>query len=99
MTGAAAARAGTLPYDVRREVEDIEALIRHFGDRAYLHGISSGGALCVIAAAGGAPVDAVSVLEPPYRVDPDAPRIPEGYPRTLVELTPPAGVVTRSSTS
>lgn len=77
----------TLPYDVRREVEDIEALIRHFGDRAVLHGISSGGALCLVAAAAGAPVDAVSVLEPPYRVDPGAPPVPDGYTDTLVELT------------
>lgn len=76
----------TLPYDVQREVADIEALIRHFGDRAVLHGISSGGALCLVAAAAGAPVDAVSVLEPPYRVSPDAPPVPDGYTDTLVEL-------------
>jgi pimeloyl-ACP methyl ester carboxylesterase len=77
----------TLPYDVRREIEDIEALIRNFGDRAVLHGISSGGALCLVAAAAGAPVDAVSVLKPPYRVSQDAPRVPDGYTDTLVELT------------
>lgn len=72
---------------MRREVEDIEALIRHFGDRAFLHGISSGGALCLVAAAGGAPVDAVSVLEPPYRVSAEAPQVPEGYTDTIVEFT------------
>lgn len=77
----------TLPYDVRREIDDIEALIRHFGGRASLYGISSGGALCLVAAAAGAPVDAVAVLEPPYRVGPDAPRVPDGYTGTLVELT------------
>lgn len=77
----------TLPYDVRREVADIEALIRHFGDRAVLHGISSGAALCLVAAASGAPVDAVSGLEPPYRVSEDAPRIPDGYTDTIIELT------------
>lgn len=77
----------TLPYDVRREIDDIEALIRHFGGRASLYGISSGGALCLVAAAAGAPVDAVAVLEPPYRIGPDAPRVPDGYTDTLVELT------------
>ena len=76
----------TLPYAVDREVADIEALIRHFGDRAVLYGISSGGALCLRAAAGGAPVDAVAVLEPPYRVGEDAPRVPDGYTDTIVEL-------------
>jgi len=77
----------TLPYDVRREIDDIEALTRRFGSRANLHGISSGGALCLLAAAAGAPVDAVSVMEPPYRVSPDAPPVPDGYTDTLVELT------------
>jgi hypothetical protein len=77
----------TLPYDVRREVADIEALIRHFGDRAILHGISSGAALSLVAAASGAPVDAVSGVEPPYRVGEDAPRVPDGYTDTIVELT------------
>lgn len=77
----------TLPYAVRREVEDIEALIAHFGDRAFLHGLSSGGALCLLAAASGAPLTAVSVLEPPYRVGPDAPRPPAGYTDAIIELT------------
>ena len=76
----------TLPYDVRREVEDIQALIAHFGDRAFLHGISSGGALCLTAAAS-SPVDAVSAMEPPYRIGADAPRPPDGYTDTIVELT------------
>jgi pimeloyl-ACP methyl ester carboxylesterase len=77
----------TQPYDVQREVEDITALIRAFGGRAYLHGISSGAALCLVAAAAGAPVDAVSVLEPPYRVVTDAPPVPADYTETLIELT------------
>ncbi len=76
----------TLPYAVDREIADIEALIRHFGDRAVLYGISSGGALCLLAAAAGAPVDAVAVLEPPYRVGEDAPKVPDGYTDTIVEL-------------
>src|SRR6266511_5482141 len=40
----------TQPYDVRREVEDITALVTACGSRAYLHGISSGAALCLVAA-------------------------------------------------
>src|SRR5699024_11070006 len=76
----------TLPYAVDREIADIEALIRHFGDRAVLYGISSGGALCLRAAAAGVPVDAVAALEPPYRVGEDAPKVPDGYTDTIVEL-------------
>jgi len=77
----------TLPYAVDREIADIEALIRHFGDRAVLYGISSGAALCLLATAAGAPVDAVAALEPPYRVGADAPKVPDGYTDTLVALT------------
>jgi pimeloyl-ACP methyl ester carboxylesterase len=76
----------TPPYEVRREIDDIEALIERFGGRTFLHGISSGGALSLLATAAGLPVDAVSVLEPPYRVHPDAPPPPVGYTGTLVEL-------------
>ena len=77
----------TEPYDVRREVEDLTALVTTFGGRAFVHGISSGAGLCLVAAAGGAPVDAVSVLEPPYRVSPEAPPVPADYTETIVELT------------
>jgi pimeloyl-ACP methyl ester carboxylesterase len=77
----------TLPYAVANEVEDIAALIARFGGRAHLHGISSGGALCLIAAGAGLPIDRVSVLEPPYRVGPDAPEVLPGYTATIVELT------------
>lgn len=77
----------TQPYDVQREVEDITALITAFGERGFVHGISSGAGLCLVAAAGGAPVDAVSALEPPYRVGQDAPPLPDDYLETLVELT------------
>jgi len=75
------------PYDVLREVEDITALITAFGGRGFVHGISSGAGLCLVAAAGGAPIDAVSALEPPYRASPDAPPLPEDYTATLIELT------------
>jgi hypothetical protein len=77
----------TLPYDVAREVEDITALVTRFGDRAALHGISSGGALCLVAAASGAPVGAVSAFEPPYRVTDDGPALPADYVETLDRFT------------
>jgi pimeloyl-ACP methyl ester carboxylesterase len=77
----------TQPYEVRREVEDLTAVIEAVGGHAFVHGISSGAVLCLVAAASGAPVDAVSALEPPYRVVAEAPPVPDGYTATLVELT------------
>jgi pimeloyl-ACP methyl ester carboxylesterase len=74
------------PYAVRREVEDITALAGAFGGRAHLFGISSGAALCLVAAASGAPVDTVAAFEPPYRVG-DAPPVPAGYTETIERLT------------
>ena len=77
----------TQPYAVEREVEDLAAVIRAVGGEegtAYVHGTSSGAVLALRAAAAGAPVRAVSGLEPPFRV-PSAPPMPEGYPETLRE--------------
>lgn len=49
----------TLPYAVEREIEDIDALIAEAGGSAHLHGVSSGGALALEAAAAGVAVDKV----------------------------------------
>jgi pimeloyl-ACP methyl ester carboxylesterase len=82
----------TEPYAVEREVEDLTAVIASVGERAggegpaaYLHGVSSGAALALRAVADGAPVLAVSGLEPPYRVEGGPPPEPDYLP-TLVEL-------------
>jgi pimeloyl-ACP methyl ester carboxylesterase len=75
------------PYDPQREVEDITALITAFGGRGFVFGLSSGAGLCLLAAASGAPIDAVAGVEPPYRVSDDAPPLPEDYTETLIELS------------
>jgi pimeloyl-ACP methyl ester carboxylesterase len=55
------------PYAVAREIEDIEALIDEAGGKAYLYGISSGGALALEAAAVlGDKVNKLVVYEVPY---------------------------------
>jgi pimeloyl-ACP methyl ester carboxylesterase len=56
------------PYAVEREIEDLEALIRHAGGSAYLFGVSSGAALSMQAAAtlGPAKVTKLALYEPPY---------------------------------
>jgi pimeloyl-ACP methyl ester carboxylesterase len=61
-----------LPYEPRREVEDLEALIDAVGGRAALYAISSGVALALEAAAALAEkVTRLALYEPPYSAAPD----------------------------
>jgi len=63
----------TPPYQVSREIEDLAALVVRAGGRAYLYGVSSGGALVLEAAAAGIPAARLAVYEVPYNLDPDWP--------------------------
>ena len=56
----------TPPYAVEREVEDLEALIAEAGGSACVFGISSGAALALAAAAGGANIRKLALYEPPF---------------------------------
>jgi pimeloyl-ACP methyl ester carboxylesterase len=57
----------TKPYSVKREIEDIEALIDSAGGTAYVYGKSSGAALALQAAAAlGDKVKKLALYEPPY---------------------------------
>jgi pimeloyl-ACP methyl ester carboxylesterase len=58
----------TQPYSVKREIEDIEALITVAGGTAHVYGKSSGAALALHAAAdlGGAKVKKLALYEAPY---------------------------------
>ncbi|MFH9469338.1 alpha/beta fold hydrolase [Streptomyces clavifer] len=58
------------PYAVRREVEDLAAVMSRAGGRASLFGMLSGGALALEAQASGLPVDLLAVYEPPYSPGP-----------------------------
>ncbi|MFC8285241.1 alpha/beta fold hydrolase [Streptomyces cyaneofuscatus] len=51
---------------VRREIEDLSAVVRAAGTGASVFGMSSGGALALEAAAAGLPVGLLAVYEPPY---------------------------------
>ena len=67
----------TQPYAVRREIEDIEALIDLAGGTADLYGISSGGALALEAAAAlGDKVKKLAVYEVPYMGAESPSRVP-----------------------
>jgi pimeloyl-ACP methyl ester carboxylesterase len=58
----------TLPYDVKREIEDIEALIDATTDQAFLYGVSSGAVLSLKAAAHlGNKISKLALYEPPLR--------------------------------
>lgn len=74
----------TEPYAVEREIEDLAAVVEAAGagSPAYAHGVSSGGALLLRAAAAGLPLNRLSVFEPPFRV-PGAPPAPPRYVATL----------------
>jgi pimeloyl-ACP methyl ester carboxylesterase len=57
----------TTPYAPEREVEDLESVIQEAGGRVFLYGYSSGALLALHAAAKGASVDRLVLLEPPLQ--------------------------------
>jgi pimeloyl-ACP methyl ester carboxylesterase len=74
------------PYAIQREVEDLDALITEAGGAAAVFGNSSGGVLALHAAAAGLPLTKLALWEPPFMVDPDAPRRQEEYVAQLTKL-------------
>ena len=66
------ASGDTAPYAVEREIEDLAAVIAAAGGSASVHGMSSGAALALKAAAAGLPITQLSVYEPPFTTDPAA---------------------------
>jgi pimeloyl-ACP methyl ester carboxylesterase len=74
----------TRPYDVQREVEDIEALINEAGGAAYLIGFSSG-AVLALEAASKLPnqVKKLAMYEPPFIIDDSRPPAPADYVEQL----------------
>ncbi|MGO1770523.1 MAG: alpha/beta fold hydrolase [Microbacterium sp.] len=61
----------TEPYDVRREVEDLTAIIGLSAGPVTVYGFSSGATLSLIAAEAGAPIARLTLLEPPLYDEPD----------------------------
>jgi pimeloyl-ACP methyl ester carboxylesterase len=64
----------TQPYALAREIEDVAALIALAGGSAHVHGVSSGGALVLEAAAAGVAFDHIAVYEIPWNMADDWPR-------------------------
>jgi pimeloyl-ACP methyl ester carboxylesterase len=76
----------TRPYQVEREVEDIQALIDEVGGSAHVFGISSGAALALEAANRGNGIKKLALYEAPFIVDDTRSPIPEGYLAQLNSL-------------
>ena len=72
----------TRPYEIDREVEDIEAVIRAAGGEAGLYGSSGGAALAMLAASAGLPVTKLVMWEPPYMPE-DMPTPPPDHVEQL----------------
>ena len=65
----------TAPYDVQREVDDLAAVIREAGGRAFVFGVSSGAALALEAASRGVAMERLALYEAPFIVDRSRPPI------------------------
>ncbi len=77
----------TQPYAVDREIEDIEALIVHAGETAFVFGSSSGAALALEATNKlPAKITRQALFEPPFIVDDSRPPVPEDFVSRVSEL-------------
>jgi pimeloyl-ACP methyl ester carboxylesterase len=69
----------TSPYDVQREIDDLEAVIREAGGRAVVFGVSSGAALALEAASRGVPITRLALYEAPFIVDNSRSALPDEF--------------------
>jgi pimeloyl-ACP methyl ester carboxylesterase len=76
----------TPPYAVKREAEDLAALIETAGGSAMVFGGSSGAGLVLHAAAQNPAISKLALWEPPYHVDESAPRLPPDFAARLDAL-------------
>jgi pimeloyl-ACP methyl ester carboxylesterase len=76
----------TPPYEVEREVEDIQALVQEAGGSAFAFGHSSGGVLALETAAHTLGITKLALYEPPFIVDDSRPPVPDDYVEHLAEL-------------
>jgi pimeloyl-ACP methyl ester carboxylesterase len=76
----------TPPYSIEREIEDLEAVIGEAGGEAAVFGNSSGAVLALRATAAGLRITKLALWEPPFMVDPDAPRRQKEYITELKRL-------------
>ena len=78
--------AGSSPYAIDREVEDLVAVIDAAGGHAHVFGSSSGAVLALEAARRAAPIDRIAVYEAPFIVDATHPANDPRLPERMQEL-------------
>ena len=76
----------TPPYEVEREVEDIQALVQEAGGSAFAFGHSSGGVLALEAAGSTLGITKLALYEPPFILDDSRPPVPDNSIERLTEL-------------
>jgi pimeloyl-ACP methyl ester carboxylesterase len=76
----------TQPYNIQREIEDIEALIREAGGSAYMFAMSSGAVLALYAVAAGLNISRLSLYEPPFIIGTNGHRPPKDHEIQLKQL-------------
>jgi pimeloyl-ACP methyl ester carboxylesterase len=77
----------TQPYEVEKEIDDIDALIDALGGSSSLYGHSSGGVLALLAAEKlEEKVHGVALYEIPYDDDPEAQKAAKEYRRQLTQF-------------
>ncbi len=74
------------PYNIEREVEDLDALINEAGGAACVFGMSSGGILSLQAAASGCNIKKLAIYEPPICVDKEEHQIANTNVKELQKL-------------
>jgi pimeloyl-ACP methyl ester carboxylesterase len=76
----------TPPYDVEREVEDVQALVEDAGGSAFAFGHSSGGVLALEAAERTLGITKLSMYEPPFIIDDSRRALPNDDIERITEL-------------
>ena len=77
-------------YEVRREVEDLTAVVRELG-ASFVYGMSSGGVLVLHALVAGLPIRKAALYEPPFVSDGLPPADSAERLRALIAADDPAG--------
>jgi pimeloyl-ACP methyl ester carboxylesterase len=74
------------PYEPRREIEDLAAVLDAAGGSAFVFGHSSGAILALEAARAGLPIKGLVVYEPPVVVDDSRPPVARDFPQRIARL-------------
>lgn len=80
------ASGDTAPYDVERELEDLERMIAEAGGSAYVFANCSGCAIAIEGAARGLPITRLALYEPPYIIDGQREKVADDYGARLGDM-------------